>query len=131
MQVTQHFPPDVLAELDRTDEVQIEPRVPGDQPAPPVTIWIVVLDGLDVYVRSYRGPTGRWYQALVNQPHGVLHLSEREIPFRAIHVDDAEVIARVSEAFRRKYEQKWPTETAAMLRDEVLSTTLELQPVAA
>ena len=131
MQVTQRFPPDILAAVDQTDEVQIEPRAPGGQPTPPVIIWVVVLDGREVYVRSYRGPKGRWFQALVQQPHGVLHLSEREIPFRAIQVDDAQTIARVSDAFRRKYEQKWPTETAAMLRDDVLPTTLELVPAAA
>lgn len=36
----------------------------------------------------------------------------------------------MSEAYRRKYERRWPTETAEMLRDEVLSTTLELEPAA-
>ena len=54
----------------------------------------------------------------------------REIPFHAIHIDDSPTIARVSEAYRRKYERRWPTETAEMLRDEVLSTTLKLEPAA-
>jgi hypothetical protein len=36
----------------------------------------------------------------------------------------------VSEACRRKYEHKWPKETAEMLRDEVLPTTLRLEPEA-
>jgi hypothetical protein len=123
MQVQHRFPPDVLAQLEREDEVQIEPRS-----ASPVTIWIVVLDEQDVYVRSYRGPRGRWYQALLKDPHGVLHVGGRTIPFRAVHVDDPRTIARVSEAFRLKYERRMPTETAAMLTDEVLPTTLRLEP---
>jgi hypothetical protein len=123
-----NFPPDVLEVLDQTDEVQIEPRSPDGQPRQPVTIWVVVLDGPDVYVRSYRGPKGRWYQALLKHPYGVLHVSQREIPFHSIHVDDAQTIARVSEAYRRKYERKWPTETAEMLGDDVPSTTLQLEP---
>jgi hypothetical protein len=40
-------------------------------------------------------------------------------------------VARVSEPYRRKYERRWPTETAEMLRDEVLSATLKLEPAAA
>jgi hypothetical protein len=59
----------------------------------------------------------------------VLHADDQEIPFRAIEVEDAQTIARVSEAYRRKYEPLWPTETADMLRDEVLPTTLKLEPL--
>ena len=129
MQVERRFPPDVVAALNLTDEVQIEPRSPGGQAGQPVTIWVVVLDGRDVYVRSYRGPRGRWYQALMQHAYGVLHVDEREVPFHTVHVDDPQTIARVSEAYRHKYEAKWPTETAEMLRDEVLSTTLKLEPV--
>jgi hypothetical protein len=126
--VTQHIPPDVLAEIDQTAEVQIESRSPSVQQIPPVTIWVVVLENRDVYVRSYRGPKGRWYQALMQHPSGVLRVGQREVPFRAVHVDDPQLVASVSDAFRHKYEQRWPNETAAMLRDEVLSNTLELQP---
>jgi hypothetical protein len=48
-----------------------------------------------------------------------------------VHVDDPQTISRVSEAYRRKYERKWPTETAEMLQDAVLSTTLRLEPATA
>jgi len=71
MQVQHHFPSDVLATLEQTDEVQIEPRLPDGQRSQPITIWAVVVDG-DVYVRSYRGPKGRWYQQLLQHPRGVL-----------------------------------------------------------
>jgi hypothetical protein len=124
MQTAQHFASDILATLDQTDEVQIRPRL-ADRP---VTIWVVVLDGQDVYVRSYRGLKGRWFQALLNEPHGVLLVGRREIPVRAVPVDDAQTIARVSEAYQRKYGHRWPTETDEMLRHEVLATTLRLEP---
>jgi hypothetical protein len=60
----------------------------------------------------------------------VLHVGEREIPFRAVRVEDPQTIAQVSEAYRRKYERSWPNETDEMLREEVLPTTLRLEPVA-
>ena len=122
------FAPEILQLLDQTDEVQIEPRPRDGQPTQPVTIWVVVADG-DVYVRSYRGPAGRWYQALRQHPEGVLPVGDRQIAFRAVPVDDSQTIASVSEAYRRKYAARWPPETAEMLRDEVLPTTLRLESV--
>jgi hypothetical protein len=133
MQIQQgqrHFSPDVLEALRTTHEVQIEPRSPDAQSQQPVTIWVVVVDD-DVYVRSYKGPQGRWYQSLLAHPEGVLHAGGRAIPFRAIRVSDPQTVARVSESYRHKYEQLWPKETAEMLRDEVLPTTLRLEPLAA
>jgi len=130
MQTDNRFSPDVVALLDQTDEVRIEPPSADGQPMQPVIIWVVVLDGRDVYVRSYRGVKGRWYQQLLKQPQhrGRLHVDQRAIPVRAVHIDDPEIIARVSDAFRKKYESKWPQETAEMLRDDVLPTTLRLDP---
>ena len=130
MQTDNRFSPDVVALLDQTDEVRIEPASADGQPMQPVIIWVVVLDGPDVYVRSYRGVKGRWYQQLLKQPQhrGRLHVDQRAIPVRAVHIDDPEIIARVSDAFRKKYESKWPQETAEMLRADVLPTTLRLEP---
>ena len=130
MQTNNRFSPDVVALLDQTDEVRIEPPSADGQPMQPVIIWVVVLDGRDVYVRSYRGVKGRWYQQLLKQPQhrGRLHVDQRAIPVRAVHIDDPEIIARVSDAFRKKYESKWPQETAEMVRDDVLPTTLRLDP---
>ena len=122
-QSTQHFADDVLRLVDQLDEVQIEPRS-----TPPVIIWIVVDDG-NVYVRSYRGSRGRWYRKLMAEADGTLHAGDRTIAFRSVHIEDAQTIDRVSDAFRRKYERRFPKETAAMLIDEVLPTTLRLDPI--
>jgi hypothetical protein len=123
-----HFAPDVLDLLKTVEEVQLEPRSPHAKHRGPVTIWIVVVDD-NVYVRSYRGAQGRWYQALLANPEGVLRVGPREIPFRAVRVDDPRTIAQVSEAYRRKYERSWPNETDDMLREDVLPTTLRLEPL--
>ena len=45
-------------------------------------------------------------------------------------VSDAATIARVSDALLRKYAQ-WPNDAHAMVRDEVLATTLRLRPAKA
>jgi hypothetical protein len=127
MQTTQRFAPDLLEILDRTEELQIEPSGDG-QAAKRVTIWVVVADG-QVYVRSARGEKGRWYQAILRHPQGVLHAGQVRVPFRAERVADPDTLAKVNEAYKRKYGQKWPNETAGMLLENVVPTTLRLVPI--
>jgi hypothetical protein len=124
------FPPDIVGLLERAEEVDIEPRAPDGKPTKRVTIWIVAVDG-DVYVRSVRGGRGQWYRALIRQPEGVLQVGRRAIPFRAVRVDDPATIAAVTEAYRQKYERRWPSATAPMIRGEALDTTLRLEPLPA
>lgn len=127
MQARSQFAPDVLQAVEREDEVDIEARAGEGERGKPVTIWVVAAEG-DVYVRSVRAGRGRWYQALVKQPLGVLHIGNRQVPFRALHVNDPKAIERVSDAYRKKYEKRWPRETAPMVRGESLNTTLRLEP---
>src|SRR5262249_53283539 len=124
-QQQRRFPPDLVQALGNEEEVQIEPRS-----GHPVTIWIVVVDDL-VYVRSYKGTGGRWYQTVRSNREGVLHVDGRQIPFRATLLDDAHTIERVSEVYQRKYAAKWPKEAADMLRQEILPTTVRLEPLEA
>jgi hypothetical protein len=108
--------------LDGTDEVGIETRV-GRQ----VPIWIVVV-GDDVYIRSVKGVDGRWYQAMLRGTPARLHAGETAWAIASEHVSDANEIERVSDAFRGKYDQRWPQPTAAMVKPSVLGTTLRIWP---
>jgi hypothetical protein len=55
----------------------------------------------------------------------------RRVSVAAQPATDAATVARVSELLRAKYANRWPGPTDAMLRDEVLPTTLRLTPAAA
>src|SRR6266851_1648262 len=121
------FDPDTLQTLDRTPEIEIETSRSDSAPVHRITIWIVV-DQDTVYVRSVRGPSGRWYRELLAYPRGAIHVAGRRIAIQAEPVADAQTIARVSDALKRKYEQRWPGPLGAMLRDEVLPTTLRVEP---
>ena len=61
-------------------------------------------------------------------PEAVLHAGARKLPIRLEPVSDGATIARVSDAFLRKYVQ-WPNDARAMVREDVLPTTLRLQPI--
>jgi hypothetical protein len=121
------FDPDTLRLIDGAREVRIETSRDEDAPAHRTTIWVVTMDG-SVFVRSVRGGKGRWYREVSANPAAALHVGDDRIPVRAIPVTDDATIAAVSEAYRKKYGRTSPGSTRAMVRPEILPTTLGLEP---
>jgi hypothetical protein len=119
------FEAERLRRIDAAEEVQIETRLASGASRQTI-IWIVV-DGGRVYVRSVRGPNGKWYQRLSARPDGAIHVGGTKTPVRAVPVGDPGEIERVSEALRRKYASHGSS-LANMLRPETLPTTLRLEP---
>jgi hypothetical protein len=115
------------ADLDALRQARLAEVLTGPSDAPRrTTIWVVVDDHDRVLVRSVRGPRGRWYRDLLADPAGVLNVAGTRIPFVAQGADDEERIAACSMALRAKYR---PGESLdSMLKDDTLSTTLELLP---
>ena len=117
------FPKPTIALLDRSNEVDIETRSPkGTVHAVP--IWVVV-EGDDVFIRTYRGPTSRWYRELLAGP-GALVVKGKRIPIRAIAAADSASVNRASDAYRKKYRKGGSLDS--MLVASVLPTTLRLEP---
>jgi hypothetical protein len=119
--------PKSLDALDRTEEVHIETRRDASSPAHETVIWAVVVDG-GAFVRSVRGGKGRWYREASANPDVTLRVDDRRVPVRAVPETDARTIEKVSGAIREKYGASFPGPTAAMVREEVLATTLRLLP---
>jgi hypothetical protein len=112
------------AAIDTAREVEIETRRAEDAPVHRTTIWAVV-DGGDVYVRSLKGSTGRWYRELMSDPEAVLHVQGDSFPVQAVQADDPESVERTSEALRRKYSDSRALQS--MLADDILETTVKLE----
>ena len=111
--------------LDREREIRIETALP-DETRQRTTIWAVV-DGAEVFVRSWRGDRARWFQAALDRPADVAVLvGGRRIEVRAIPATDDESVARCSSALERKY--AGDPATSSMVREEILNTTLRLEP---
>ncbi len=94
--------------------------------ARPVVIWIVVANGA-VFVRSVRGPTGRWFIAAKANGRAALLVGDKEFAVRVAPVTDGGTIDLVSQAFLSKYATS--SYAKAMVAPEVLPTTLRLDPV--
>jgi hypothetical protein len=114
-----------LGVLDRAKEVEIETSAgPGDDVHKTI-IWLVV-DRDDVFVRSWRGVTARWYREALANPDVAIHVGKTRLKARAHPAHDADSVARTSTQLERKYEGD--PATHSMVRDEILITTLRLDP---
>ena len=103
-----------------------EPVIWTDKhPGAKVVIWAVVDDG-DVFVRSWLGAKGRWYQDLAAGGHATLEFAGRQRAVQAVPAADDASVERASREILRKYRQS--SHAQEMVRAEILPTTLRLEP---
>lgn len=118
------FDEDDLARIRAAKEVDIETQ-PPDGSAHRVTIWIVV-DGDETFVRSWRGPTARWFREAQANPAVAIHVDGRRLPATAIPATDPESVERTSRGFAAKYGSR--SDDARSMIDNYHETTLRLEP---
>lgn len=118
------FPDAVLHALRTRKEISI---VTGPPTGPRATIIWVVVDGNDrVWVRSVRGPRGRWYRDITLDPRAAMDLGGGEISVTALPASDEASVQACTEALRTKYATSSSLES--MLAPDTLPTTLQLVP---
>jgi len=119
----QSFDAATLASLNSTKEVRIRT---GRHRNRGVIIWIVVANDA-AFVRSVRGPTGKWFAAAAADGQATLQIGDREFPVRVIPVADHDTIEAVSQAFLTK---SAPSPYAQSIASPAtLPTTLRLDPM--
>jgi len=116
------FNADTLRALHDQREVAIRT---GKHPESAVVIWAVVADD-DVFVRSVRGPKGRWYRDLAKGGPATLDVDGKQLAVQAIPATDSAAVDRASREYLRKYRTSPYAER--MVRPEALPTTLRLEP---
>ena len=90
-----------------------------------VIIWIVSV-GTELFVRSFLGPAAAWYKSVLAKGEATLEHDRRKVPVRVTLVTDRATIDAVSQAYLAKYASS--SYAPKMVRDEILQTTLKLQP---
>jgi hypothetical protein len=117
-----------LRHLDGELETPIETYRPDGTPRRTI-IWVLV-DGDDVFVRSWKGDRGYWFQS-ATEPHAkvALIVDGRRVPVTVVPATDPESVERCSRQLERKYPHS--ESLPDMLREEVLGTTLRLEPATA
>ena len=112
--------------LATTKEIRVETRSAAGEVHKTI-VWPVVRDGV-VYLRSYKGPSGRWYREALAEPEIALLFDRRRVAARAVPATDAASVEACSEALREKYRRSYSLEP--MLVPDVLPTTLRIEPAA-
>jgi len=122
------FDEGTLRWLDDEIEVEIETYRPDGSPRRTI-IWPLVDEG-EVFVRSWKGDRGYWYQS-ATQPNAkvALIIEGRTVPVSVHDATDPESVKRCSHALELKYPDD--DSLAGMLREGILGTTLRLEPSAA
>ncbi len=90
-----------------------------------VVIWIVVADDA-AFVRSVRGPSGKWFAAAAADGRATLELDGRQLPVRVVPITDQAAIGSVSQAFLTKYATS--PYAQSIVAPDTLLTTLRLDP---
>jgi len=113
-----------LGKIGSARELQIAALRPDGSLRPYTTIW-VVRTGDGLYVRSYRGRDGAWYQAVQRRPEGRIQAGglTRDVTFT--EPKDADQAA-IDQAYLAKYS---PTDSASadlMVAPRARVTTLQL-----
>src|SRR5438045_2668519 len=86
------FDRDTLQRLHDSQEIAIRT---GKHPDKPVTIWVAVA-GEKVFVRSVRGPRGRWYRDLAKGGPAEVDVAGRRVAVQATPAGDESTVGEAS-----------------------------------
>lgn len=89
--------PDELAELARASSLRLRA---GQQPGPEVDLGMVLVGG-ELYVRAYRGPRSRWFQAA--REAGTGWISAGSLARDVLLIPDLGPADAIDDAYRVKY----------------------------
>jgi len=117
------FRPTDLRDFDVAREVRIETNGPGGRVHSTV-IWVMV-DADEMYVRSVRGPSARWYGEALADPHVEIVDMDRRLEAVAVPVGDDVTIRRVNDLLEARYRGADGYEE--MLTPEAQRATLRLE----
>jgi hypothetical protein len=116
--------PEQLRAIGAAGELDIAAVRPDGTLRPYTRIWVVrVGDGL--YVRSYRGQDGTWYQAAQRRPEGRIRVGGAEYEVIFEHPADVDQDA-IDAAYRGKYGRYGRSYLDPMLAPGARATTLRL-----
>jgi hypothetical protein len=118
---------DELSKIGAAEELQIAPRRRDGTLRKPVTIWVVRV-GDDLYVRSWRGPAGRWFRGAQQTHEGHIRAGGVDKDVTFMDVDDS-INDAIDAAYRAKY-RRYASYVPPMVSPDARATTLKLVPQA-
>ena len=99
MKAKQNSPKEIIAAIREGKILGIRA---GAKPHRIIGIWAVVVEGR-VFVRSWSLKPRSWYRTFLEEPRGVIEVSGRRIPVRAVFTRSERLKSLVDRAYREKY----------------------------
>jgi hypothetical protein len=109
------------------DELRITPLRPDGVQRRSVPIW-VVRDGDHLYIRSYRGTDGAWYQAAQASHRARISAGGITKDVTLAEEPEPSINDRIDAAYRTKYSRYGSTYVTPMVAAPARATTFKLQP---
>jgi len=126
MRTKRRFAADILAAIRDGKILGIRA---GTRPHRVIGIWAVAVQGR-VFVRSWSLKPRSWYRTFLEEPRGIIQVSGRTIPVRAVHTRSERLKDAVNRAYLEKYNTPGSIKYARDLgRAKSRATTTELAPL--
>lgn len=126
--------PEELRTISEAEEIELAPLAHDGTPRKGVIMWVVT-NGTDVFVRSVRGTSARWYRDVTQTGRAHLTLPStspaagrlaREVAFEPVN----EVLNQaVTDAYNAKYASQPDEFRSPMVEGPSLEATLKVVPV--
>ena len=117
---------DELDKIGNAEELRLAIQRPDSTLRNPVTIW-VVRHGDDLYIRSYRGPSGSWFRHARERREGRIQAGGVD---KNVTLTDADhgLDDQIDAAYRTKYHRYSGTYVDPMISPQARATTIKLVP---
>lgn len=117
---------DELTKIDTEEMLDLSAEMADGSMPKTVSIWVVKV-GDSLYVRSYTGADGRWYEPAAETHRGRVTAGGVTKNVELVPIDDESIKRAVDEAYRGKYAGSARAES--MATEPVRNNTLEVVPV--
>ena len=117
-----------LEQIGAADELQLASLKEDGTLRKPVTIWVVRI-GDDLYVRSWRGPTGAWFRHIQRRPEARIVAGGVTKDVTLVDASSDEALNNeIDAAYQAKYRRYSTTYVDPMIAPQARATTLKLVP---
>jgi hypothetical protein len=125
--VRKRFPEEILATIRKEKIFGI--RAGTESTHRVIGVWAVVVEGR-VFIRSWGMKPRSWWRTFLEDPHGSVFVSEKEIPIRTVQTRSERLKDLVSQAYKEKYNTPGSVQYVKdMSRKKSRDTTTELVPL--
>ena len=119
-----------LEKIGKAEELKLFPLNKDGEFFSSVIIWIVRVDQ-ELFVRSYKGAKGSWYQHVQLNHKGRISASgiTKDVNFIRIDKEDKTLNDKIDQEYRLKYQKYGKAYVDPMISSQAQATTIRLEPI--